>query len=205
MDLTRLLVLPGVLVAMVGACGPENGRASEPHAAADAPGANALPEPGPPGAVPVDLSDFCVPPRNGGEDVDERRATAVTPPARVHHSAISRFEEGLRCVIRTREEWDAIRGRLIFSGEPPEIDFSSESILLAALGPRSTTGSGIGIDTLVTSTDSLVAVVFSYESASPVEGTEETSPVDAVRVPRVAGPVRFVERTGRGITGRIRN
>lgn len=109
------------------------------------------------------------------------------------------FEESRREVVtdagRWREVWrTAHQGR-----EPappvPEVDFATHSVLLAAMGQRTTGGYEIAIPEVRGAQEGLVATVV---AVSPGEGCMVTqaltAPATAVRVPAADDDVTFEER-----------
>ena len=112
------------------------------------------------------------------------------------------FNSGLaqseRLLIRSTAAWANVWARIYEKRSPkpplPTIDFSSEQIVVAALGARPTGGYSI----LVTGASRLSGVItVRVESRSPGEGcgttTAVTEPVDVARIPRSSGPVLFEE------------
>jgi len=102
-----------------------------------------------------------------------------------------------RLVIRTQGELEAfwaemLRDRPYFA--PPEIDFASEMVVAAAMGPRANLGYRVTLESLAREGARWNAVVLSRSPGSCMAQDMATSPVDAMRVPRAA-EVRFEERT----------
>jgi hypothetical protein len=88
--------------------------------------------------------------------------------------------------------WTDINRRLIPAPPPPDIDFSTEMVLVAALGTRSSSGFDI-VFTGASEANGLVTV--EVESRSPgakcVTLPVITAPLDLARVPRRNGSVVF--------------
>lgn len=111
----------------------------------------------------------------------------------------SGLPDSARLVIRNRDEWADIWSRIVSNHGPtppaPEIDFSREVVLVAAMGTRSSGGFSIAITNVAEEAGGLVATVVST-SPGPTCGTTAalTAPVDIVRVSRPSVAVRFVEQ-----------
>jgi hypothetical protein len=110
----------------------------------------------------------------------------------------SGFDEPAELVIRDRAALEAAWARVFnqVQGNPaPAVDFTRESVLLVALGNRSTGGHDVHVEAVSRSGD---GAVVRYSATSPGPGCVTTqgvtSPVDVVRVPRIAGTVRFERR-----------
>lgn len=90
--------------------------------------------------------------------------------------------------------WGRAYGGIQPAPELPSVDFTSERVLLAALGERSSGGYGIEFTRLAIEGGELVAEV---RSTSPGKfcavSTALTQPVDIVKFPRTDATVRFVE------------
>ncbi len=113
--------------------------------------------------------------------------------------AYSPFEEGETRVIRSSAEWS---GFLTEMGGPdgppaegPSVDFATESVLVVALGFRSSGGYAVGMEGVYRVGDELlVAALETRPDAGCMTSAALTMPVTAVRVPAHAGPVRFLHR-----------
>jgi hypothetical protein len=110
-------------------------------------------------------------------------------------------EKGFRLVIKSREEfsdfWNGLTGRVPpdqWVPPLPEIDFSKEMIVVAAMGQRPTSGYLIIIDGAC-EVDGQVEVLISSVEADGCVGvsTAATYPADAVRIPQSDLPVVFRE------------
>jgi len=111
-------------------------------------------------------------------------------------------EKGFREVIRNREEfidfWKRLHGRVPPGGfviPLPEIDFSKEMIVVAAMGQRPSSGYSILIDGACEVDGQIEVFVSSVEEVSCGMGVfpSMTAPADAVRLPRSELPVVFRE------------
>lgn len=106
-----------------------------------------------------------------------------------------------RLVIRDAATWQAVWNRIHSNRTPvpalPEVDFSREMMVVAAMGERSTGGYGILLQRA--NEDPAGGIVVSVLSTSPgrscVVTLAFTAPVDIARLPLSAGPVRFYERS----------
>ena len=76
----------------------------------------------------------------------------------------------------------------------PEIDFSKEMLLVAAMGTRNTGGYSIEIEAVDRSSSSITASVRTHSPGKTCGTTAAlTAPVAIVRIPRSTLPVQFVE------------
>ena len=119
----------------------------------------------------------------------------------------SGVNDSLRVVVTDSATWRRLWDRIQRGASPaaplPEIDFRRESLILTALGARGSTGYGIAVDSVLRSgarVDS--AVVVHVTKWRPVAGAAVgavmTAPLDVVRIPRPAGPLRFIEQWREG-------
>jgi hypothetical protein len=96
-----------------------------------------------------------------------------------------------------RGVWSEMYQRVSEVPPLPEIDFSKEEVLVAALGERGSGGYSIVFQGASANDSGGVDVV--VQSGSPGKGcaalTVLTQPVDIARIPRVTGAIHFVERT----------
>ena len=112
----------------------------------------------------------------------------------------SGYPDSARLVVKTADEWSKVWSRIVSNHGPtppvPEIDFSREMLLVAAMGTRPTGGYSIEIEAVDRDSASITAGV---RKRSPGKncGTISalTAPVAIVRIPRSEKPVRFVEET----------
>ena len=138
------------------------------------------------------------------EDVDESQLGAPVEVVRLRPGPYtfeynSGFVESARLVVRSDAEWRAAWAKVYEGVSPqpgrPAIAFSREMVLVAALGQRSSGGYGIVVEGVYDGGGELRVLV---RKVSPgrncVVTAALTEPVDAVRVPRSAMPVRWVEK-----------
>jgi hypothetical protein len=137
--------------------------------------------------------------------------SAVKPPAGTPLSLV-RFESGpgplneysgwteeANSVIRTPSEWTAAWERIWAQAQPrparPVVDFDVAMVVVAALGPRGSGGHAIYVDSAY-QRDGHIEVVIRKVSpgAGCASGAVMTSPVDAARIPRSLGEVKFTEK-----------
>ena len=135
---------------------------------------------------------------------DQRREVPVTPLAptisgyRTSITAGSVMDQ-LRLVVRDRDTWVQVWSRLNTHPKSlplPEIDFTREMLVVAAMGSRPNSGYRIVIDKayLYESYPRLEVVIRSIDNTKcPGLGHFDvmTSPVDIVRLPRTDRPVVF--------------
>ena len=107
-----------------------------------------------------------------------------------------------RLVIRNRDEFSDFRKGLLAKVPPgqwvpslPEIDFSKEMIIVAAMGERPSSGYGIIIDGACEVDGHVDVFVSSSENEGSCGGmlTVLTAPADAVRIPQTDLPIVFRE------------
>ena len=110
----------------------------------------------------------------------------------------------LRVVVRDRDAWldvwkrihrpDPNRGPYPEPPPLPEIDFSREMVVVAAMGQQPTTGYSIIIDGAYERNDRLEVVVKSVMNLKCGSWLAMvTSPIDIVRLPKIERPVVFRE------------
>lgn len=115
---------------------------------------------------------------------------------------VSGISDSRRIVIRSDSEWTefwaAANANLVPPPEAPEVDFSRDMILAAAMGGRPTGGYAISIPTVKREGSEVWAVVHE-RSPGPTCFTTQvlTAPVVAVRVPRLEGPLHWIEDESR--------
>lgn len=114
-------------------------------------------------------------------------------------TSVSGFDQPARLVIRDPITW-ANAWQQTFKGSSPmppvpDVDFTREVVVLAALGSHSTGGYAILIEG-ATATDAGTSVAIRSISPGAACGTTQafTQPVDIARVPRRDGKVSFVEQ-----------
>ena len=116
--------------------------------------------------------------------------------AREHFSGAT---SSARVVVTTPEEWAAVWEWIYAPYTPkpalPAVDFAQSVVVVASLSERSSGGYGIDVDD-VYRTDSEIVVELreTAPGSSCVVTAALTQPVVAVRVPRGAGDITFVER-----------
>jgi len=119
----------------------------------------------------------------------------AAPPARVlplrHIDDLGHYGSPLRAIVTDsvalRHVWSLVHGG--GSTPPPQVDFTSEMVLLVALGAQPTTGWGIRVDSVTTSSPEVTTAFVSISVPEGcVEGPAFTLPMDAV----------IVQRPGRG-------
>lgn len=149
-----------------------------------------------PAPVPEALRKFCVRPRSigaPGETVPGSPVPFQHVPSGNHFNPV----EPLRCVVRTMEEWERLRGGSP-SGEiesvTPEL-FVDGMLLVATMGEQVTGGFSISIRSVDLRGGEIVVTVRSYESpdGEPVTMGFEY-PLSLVRVAKSSAPVRFHEQ-----------
>ena len=115
-------------------------------------------------------------------------------------AAYSGFHESTRLVIRDRDAWRSTWNKLYERTSPippmPEIDFSNEVVMVAALGERGSGGYNVVFSGATENESGGIDVI--VRATSPGDRcarlTVLTQPVDIARVPRTYGSIRFVER-----------
>jgi hypothetical protein len=112
----------------------------------------------------------------------------------------SGFQAPTRIVIADAQAWadawSTIHAHFTVPPALPAVDFSTSVLVLAATGPRSTTGHSVVIQEVRIAGGSLdVAVLERSPGASCVTGQAVTSPVHVVEVPRRATTASFTVNT----------
>ena len=113
-------------------------------------------------------------------------------------SAWSGVSDHRRTVIRSSPEWLALweeaHATVIPRPDPPEVDFTREMVLVAAMGGRPTGGYSISIPTVKREGGEAYAVVETVSPGPTCFTTQAfTAPVVALRVPLLEGPVHWIE------------
>lgn len=111
----------------------------------------------------------------------------------------SGFTAPARLVVRGEAEWREAWTKIYEPRMPrpplPAVDFARETVLVAALGERSSGGFGIVVDSVYDTGAELHAVVRRTSPGADCMVTGALSqPVDAVRIPATTKPVKFVDR-----------
>lgn len=113
-----------------------------------------------------------------------------------------RYSSGLpdsaRLVVRTPGEWTSLWNRIVANHGPkppvPDIDFSKEMILVAAMGTRNTGGYSIEIEAVDRDSRGITASVRTRSPGKTCGTTAAlTAPVAIVRIPQSTLSVQFVE------------
>ena len=156
--------------------------------------------------IPEELTDIChAGPRTHPRDTLAPPAPApagpnvrAIPAESPDQLQLSGSSEGpFRCVVRSEAEWHAIWSSQGPDGIPPAVDFDRYTVLVATMGGQGSTGYEIRMDTIVTTGDSVTAIVWQYfPPLGAMVGELLTSPAHVVQIPRTDLPVRFLERIG---------
>ena len=166
----------------------------QPHAApagAEPRSANATPDP-----VPAAVHGFCW--HAGGNDERPLQGFAPVEQSLVALEQESGIEVALRCVVRTREQWDAFRSLSTRAAFPDSAaDFRREMLLVATMGFRGNTGFSIGFGPVLARVDTVIATVVGTSPETGIQQDLVTTPVAVVSVPARPGPVLWVERADR--------
>lgn len=159
--------------------------------------------------VPPELAEFCRPgtasfrpagthPPGAGD------AGAPVSATDLYRQKSSGLDEPVRCVVRGAEDWATLwavirqRHRESPPTPPPAVDFQTRVVLVAGMGPRPSTGYGIGITEVRRTESGIVATVLRYTPGVCVLGMAVTEPVHAVSIPRADAPVQFIEKVSYG-------
>ena len=109
-------------------------------------------------------------------------------------------EKGFREVIKTREEfsdfWKRFTGQINPSNGPflmPEVDFTKETVIVAAMGMRPSSGYWILIDGACEADGQVEVFITRVEDKCGAAFGVVTYPADAVRIPKTDSPVVFRE------------
>ncbi len=151
------------------------------------------------------LAGCAASPLTGGDAAADRQGqgapVTVTRfrPERYALGFHSGFTAPARLVVRSeagwRDAWATIHRTLVPQPALPAVDFARETVLVVALGERSSGGYDIVVDSVYDMGSELQAVV---RRTSPGAGClvtgALTQPVDAVRIPATTKSVRFVDR-----------
>jgi PrcB C-terminal len=113
---------------------------------------------------------------------------------RLYHSESSGMDSAARLILRDSTSWSRAWTRLSGRTAPPQVEFSTHMVLIAAMGTMPSGGFDVTIDS-VTTTGAEYSIF--VRTSRPGEGCPVpaviTQPVDVVRVPRRVLPPRFVE------------
>lgn len=110
----------------------------------------------------------------------------------------SGLPDSARLVVRTPAEWTSLWSRIVANYGPkpavPDVDFTKEMLLVAAMGTRATGGFSIEIEAVDRDSTSITASVRTRSPGKTCGTTSAlTAPVAIVRIPRSTLPVQFVE------------
>jgi hypothetical protein len=130
---------------------------------------------------------------------------APKPLATIHFASdelvrLNGLDRTVRVVLRSPAEWAAFwnaQGLPTYAEVPPELDFTTEMVLLAAADVAPDSLVGTQIDSVWIERDTIVAAVKLYSGAGCSIPTVLV-PVSAVRAPRMDHPVPFVDRLAKG-------
>lgn len=154
------------------------------------------------------LATSCSPTPNQAPNEGPPLENAVNPPPAMQSLDSSlqnyyRYSSGLsdsaRLVIRDAQAWSELWIRIVENHEPapatPQVDFSREMLIVAAMGTRSSGGHSIAITGVTTDAAGVTVTVMGRKPGPTCMTTMAlTAPVDIVRIPRTDLPVRFVEQ-----------
>jgi hypothetical protein len=126
-----------------------------------------------------------------------RQAVTVTTETVLAASPWSGYTTPERRVITTDADWETAWAQLQGSHSPrparPDVDFSRDVVILAAMGTRPSTGYAVAItEVRVHDGTFYVRVTERSPGRSCMVGDAITSPVHAVRAPREATRAEFV-------------
>jgi hypothetical protein len=129
---------------------------------------------------------------------------AESVPLRRDDSAVSIFQgnsgmtDSARLVIRSeadwRRTWAQLVGHIAPAPAPPSVDFTTDMVVVVAMGTRPTAGNMIRVARVGRSSGVTYVDVVSETPSVRCKATQRmTSPADVVVVPRIEEPVAFVE------------
>jgi hypothetical protein len=122
----------------------------------------------------------------------------VTADGRLFHSHGSIYSTPRRIIVRDGIQWPEI-WRTVTNASPsvgparPDVDFTRDMVLIAAAGDRPG-GDEIRFDSVAPRWGGLHVVVTTQQGCRGSIGMG--APIDVIRVPRIDGPVQFIERVG---------
>jgi len=136
----------------------------------------------------------------GGRDPQipaDAQEMGLAPVGSAQQQSWSGFTERTRLVIRDQEAWGSawstVMGPSASPIGPPQVDFQSEMVVLAAMGQRNTGGYTIEIREAAANAEALyVSVVETSPGSGCVTTDALTQPVVMARVARHDGEVRFI-------------
>jgi hypothetical protein len=139
--------------------------------------------------------------------IEEQRVYESTPEAErppevaiVPYRTTSGINVRDRMVVSDRTSWSKIWPNLAMGHSPapslPAVDFDRETIVIAAMGRRSTGGYIITVDSATAAGDTVTLVITEHSPGRTCGTTAAlSSPVAIARIFRPRAIVRFVERT----------
>ncbi len=117
----------------------------------------------------------------------------------VHATLYSNVRESRRLLIRDAETWAMVWTEMISIGDPrtpPFIDFTTEDVIVAAMGERRAGGYSIAITGVAPGEAVTQVMVASTVPGPTCDGAEIiTAPLAAVRIRKVEGSLAFDERS----------
>lgn len=127
-------------------------------------------------------------------------ALAVNMPmTTVARGSASGQQTARQVVVRTAAEWEALWKTHAPGQRPPAVDFSGRMVLGVFLGSQPSAGIDVEIVEVRPEGE---GVVVEYVRRAPSPGMMAaqilTEPFHLVSVPKLEGPVRFVQRAGPG-------
>ncbi|MBA2671638.1 MAG: protease complex subunit PrcB family protein [Gemmatimonadetes bacterium] len=140
------------------------------------------------------VAEPSAPPRDGAAMTSEQ--LQVTP---VFSSNVSGFSSPAEMVLRDepalQKAINEARHDVLMVETPINVDFSRQMVILVATGTRNSGGYGIRVDEVNRRDDGVVARYTVTRPGPECMTTQSiTSPVEAVSVPRMEGPVTFDRR-----------
>jgi PrcB C-terminal len=119
-------------------------------------------------------------------------------PDRLSFALVSSVSHPQRLLIRDVQSWQAAWASLFPPSSPipalPNVNFGKEMVVFAAMGSRPSGGFVITVDSAATSPSGLLIWIGTVSPGSRCLVTASiTSPVDIARLPRIDGPVHFVD------------
>jgi hypothetical protein len=149
--------------------------------------------------LPAELAAFCQLARRDSADETtpvDTLAMPRSPRSLVGLDVESLAMRPLRCVVRGAAEWKVVRSGVL-RGSPRfdrPVDFRREMRVVGSAGTSQPMFSQLWIDGTWSRGDTLVVAVRHLVPGGSGTDSDDGSPVAVVVVPRVSGPVFFVER-----------
>lgn len=120
---------------------------------------------------------------------------------RLYAAQQSTYEMTEEVLVRDRVTWETTWQRLhngVVADPAPAVDFARDMVVLVAAGQRPTGGTSVRVDGVGPEPGGAVVRYTVTEPGAGCMSTQVmTAPVEVVRAPRVAGPVRFDRKTAR--------